>query len=412
MMAGVAFIFWSALGLAFARSTEALSRRAKRWALESILSQDIAFFDRKDRSTGALLEVVTGSTEQLSSLSGPVIGSVLTFLSTILAGIVISLVIGWKLALVCTATIPIVVACGWIRLRMLAVFDGQVKETGKEAASYASETVRLVRTVASLGIEEFALDRYDEILSQRAATSLRSMLSASALYAASQSVVFLCAALAFWYGGQLVSTGEYSVFQFYICFVALISGAQTAGSIFSYAPDASKAMHASYELKSLLASKSKMIGTPPGDGRPNEKKHSTDGIQLELSDVDFRYPSRPDHQVLQNFNLTISAGQYIALVGPSGCGKSTILALLERFYDPDKGVVRVDGVALPALNVQQHRQNVSLVSQGAALYSGTIRENIALGRQSSDGNPKKTTDQNIMDVCKQANIHDFITSLP
>lgn len=409
-MAGVAFIFWSALGLAFARSTEALSRRAKRWALESILSQDMEFFDRKDRSTGALLEVVTGSTEQLSSLSGPVIGSVLTFLSTILAGIIISLVIGWKLALVCTATIPIVVACGWIRLRMLAVFDGQVKETGKEAASYASETVRLVRTVASLGIEDFALDRYDEILSQRAATSLRSMLSASALYAASQSVVFLCAALAFWYGGQLVSTGEYSVFQFYICFVALISGAQTAGSIFSYAPDASKAMHASHELKTLLESKSRIILEV--NGHSNEEKRSTDGIQLELSNVDFQYPSRPDHQVLQNFNLTINAGQYLALVGPSGCGKSTVLALLERFYDPDKGVVRVDGVALPALNVQQHRQNVSLVSQGAALYSGTIRENIALGRQSSGGSDMDTTDEDIMDVCKQANIHDFISSLP
>lgn len=410
MMAGVAFIFWSALGLAFARSTEALSRRAKRWALESILSQDMEFFDRKDRSTGALLEVVTGSTEQLSSLSGPVIGSVLTFLSTILAGIIISLVIGWKLALVCTATIPIVVACGWIRLRMLAVFDGQVKETGKEAASYASETVRLVRTVASLGIEDFALDRYDEILSQRAATSLRSMLSASALYAASQSVVFLCAALAFWYGGQLVSTGEYSVFQFYICFVALISGAQTAGSIFSYAPDASKAMHASHELKTLLESKSRIILEV--NGHSNEEKRSTDGIQLELSNVDFQYPSRPDHQVLQNFNLTINAGQYLALVGPSGCGKSTVLALLERFYDPDKGVVRVDGVALPALNVQQHRQNVSLVSQGAALYSGTIRENIALGRRSSGGSDMDTTDEDIMDVCKQANIHDFISSLP
>ncbi|KAK4139943.1 P-loop containing nucleoside triphosphate hydrolase protein [Dichotomopilus funicola] len=288
-----------------------------------------------------------------------------------------------------------------------------VKASGQDAAAYASETVRLVRTVAALGMEEYALTQYDEILSQRAAASLRSMLLASALYAASQSVVFLCAALAFWYGGQLVSTGEYNVFQFYICFVALISGAQTAGSIFSYAPDASKAMHASRELEGLLAGKAKMVNsdTDSSSGAVTtvDEKAAADGVHLELDHIDFRYPSRPNHRVLQDFGLDIAKGQYVALVGPSGCGKSTILALLERFYDPDKGEVRADGVPLPGVDVQAYRQKASLVSQGAALYSGTIRENVALG---AGGDVAAVTEEAIVEACKQANIHEFVVSLP
>ncbi|KAK2593237.1 hypothetical protein QQS21_009077 [Conoideocrella luteorostrata] len=250
-----------------------------KWCFESIISQDIEFFDEKNHSTGALASLLSTSTEHLSSLSGPVIGSILTFISTICTGIFISMVLGWKLALVCTATIPFVVACGWIRLRMLASFDGKVRQSGKEAATYASEMIKSVKTVATLALEEEAVSRYEEILYSQAAKSLRSILSASALYAASQSVVFLCAALAFWYGGHLISTGEYTVFQFYICFVSLISGAQTAGSIFTYAPDASKAMHASQELQTLLANKSK-LGQTNDESLDIEKRLSAGSIDM------------------------------------------------------------------------------------------------------------------------------------
>lgn len=141
----------------------------------------------------------------------------------------------------------------------------------------------------------------------------------------------------------------------------------------------------------------------------NEKEPATDGVHLELDTIDFRYPSRPNHRVLQDFGLDIPKGQYIALVGPSGCGKSTILALLERFYDPDKGEVRADGVPLPGLDVQAYRQKASLVSQGAALYSGTIRENVALG---AGGDVDAVTEEMIVEACKKANIHEFVVSLP
>lgn len=403
MMAGVAFISWTAQGFAFARSTEKLVTRAKDKCFRSILQQDVSFFDNEHYGTGTLMSILEASSGNLKSLSGTIIGSVLTFLSTIVTGIVLSIIIGWKLALVCTATIPVVAACGWIRLQMLAVFDAKVRQSGRASAAYANEAISNIKTVASLGLEQHILDRYNETLAQQASESLRVILSASALYAASQSAAFLCAALAFWYGGTLIADGEYTLFQFYICFVTLISGSQIAGSIFSYAPDASKAMHAGYELQSLYQSEPKINVTSDKGGESNREKCYG---HIELCDVSFRYPSRRNQLVLDGICLNIYPGQFVAIVGPSGSGKSTIISLLERFYDPDGGQIMLDGQDISKLDVFQYRQCLSLVSQEATLYSGTIRENLVMGLGPD------VTDEAVVEACKHANIYEFVSSLP
>lgn len=284
--------------------------------------------------------MLSTSTEDLIGLSGPVIGSAFTFISTILTGIIVALAVGWKLALVCTACIPLVVACGWITLQMLAIVDAKVRQSGRESAAYASELVRSVKTVASRGLEPFALAQDYELLTKYAAKSLRSIFSASALYAASQSVTFFCASLVFWYGGNLIANGEYTLFQFYICFVAPISGSQVAATLFSYAPDASKAMHAGREIIDTLEIIPKINGVTEDAKLSTEEKG---GCQVERESVSVRYPSRPERLSLSNFNLNVHAGQTVALVGPSGCGKSTVISVIERFYDPETGTVRADG---------------------------------------------------------------------
>ncbi|EPE26984.1 P-loop containing nucleoside triphosphate hydrolase [Glarea lozoyensis ATCC 20868] len=403
LMAGLALIFWVGEGYSFSLSTEKLCRRAKYHAFKSILQQDISFFDEEQHASGNLTTLIYSSTEDLTALSGALIGSTLTFLSTVVAGVVLSLVIGWKLALVCTATIPLVALTGWIRLQILAVFDHQIRKSGKESATYASEAVSSIRTVASLGLENHILLSYDVILAKQATESQRAIFGASALYALSQSATFLCSALAFWYGGSLVIKREYSLFQFYICLVALISGAQIAGSIFSYAPDASKAMHASKELRTLF-DRQPVIGNPASKGSPVNKEQCNGDI--ELHNVSFRYPTRPNQLILNNFSLKVRPGQYIALVGHSGSGKSTILSLLERFYDPESGVIRVDGEDITELDLNDYRSMVSLVSQETILYSGTIRENLIVGLKITP------PDEEIVRVCRLANIYDFIISLP
>lgn len=413
-LAAVAFIFWLAIGISLARVTQKLSQRVRAICFTSIITQDMSFFDEPENTPGALSSVLSKSMDDLSGMGGPVIGGLLTFVSIIVGGIVLSLAIGWKLALVCTATIPIVVACGWLRLMVLTAFDSKIRQSGTDAAAFAGELVRSVRTVASLGLEEYSLTRYDGFLAGQASKSLQSILTASGLYAASQSIVYLCAALAFWYGGLLIADGEYSTFQVYICFVSLISGAQVAGSIFTFAPDASKAMHASQELQHIMDLKATINKAPSKDkpvfGKQGENgKHvakQVDACQIEFERVSFTYPSRPEKSALANFSVKVGSGQTLALVGQSGSGKTTCISLLERFYEPNQGRILVDGEDINSMDVDTYRSAISLVSQETIIFSGTIRENVAIGLAGGE-----VRDTDILESCKQANILEFVESL-
>ncbi|PON99857.1 Phosphonate C-P lyase system [Trema orientale] len=125
---------------------------------------------------------------------------------------------------------------------------------------------------------------------------------------------------------------------------------------------------------------------------------------VELDNVHFSYPSRPDVLIFKGFSINIEAGKSIALVGKSGSGKSTIIGLIERFYDPLKGVVKIDGRDIKSYNLRSLRKYITLVNQEPTLFSGTIRDNITYG--SSDN----ITESEIIEVAKAANIHDFIMS--
>ncbi|KAI1113488.1 leptomycin B resistance protein pmd1 [Nemania sp. NC0429] len=397
------FVVFIAQGFSFSYATEKLTHRLREQSFRSVLRQEIAFFDEEQNSIGALTSLLTSAPNDLNGVSGPVLGGIFTFVATILGGIVLSLIIGWKLALVCTATIPFVAGFGWIRLAMLTLFAEKMKKTHQDSAAYASEAASAIRTVASLNMETRVLNHYNEILSQRSKESIKSILQASAMYAASQSITFLAIALVFWYGGQLISSGEYNVTQFFICFAALISGAQTAGIVFSYAPGMSRAFDAARELNALF-NRLPGIDTWNTTGRKVAKEDSRG--EIELRNVSFSYASRKDTVVIDNLSMSIRPGQFIALVGPSGCGKSTLIALLERFFDPTSGQILVDGQEISKLDVNSYRSLISLVGQEPTLYSGTIRENLVLG--SSDD----VSEEEIIQACKDANIHDVITSLP
>jgi ATP-binding cassette subfamily B (MDR/TAP) protein 1 len=228
------------------------------------------------------------------------------------------------------------------------------------------------------------------------------VLKSSLLYASSQALVFFCVALGFWYGGTLLGHHEYSIFRFFVCFSEILFGAQSAGTVFSFAPDMGKAKNAAAQFKKLFDSKPTIdIWSDEG-----EKLESMEG-EIEFRDVHFRYPTRPEQPVLRGLNLSVKPGQYVALVGPSGCGKSTTIALLERFYDTLAGGVFVDGKDITKLNVNSYRSFLALVSQEPTLYQGTIKENILLGVDKDE-----VSEETLIKVCKDANIYDFVMSLP
>ena len=402
MLAWVQFAAFVGQGIAFAICSERLVHRARDQAFRAMLRQEISFFDKEENTAGALTSFLSTETTHVAGLSGTTLGTLLVVVTTLTTAIALACAIGWKLALVCTATIPILLACGFFRFWLLAQFQNRAKRAYEKSASYACEATSAIRTVASLTREEDVWEFYHQSIVTQEARSLRSVLKSSILYAASQSFMFLCIALGFWYGGQRIAAHEYSQFQFFVCFSAIIFGAQSAGTIFSFAPDMGKAKSAARELK-ILFDRVPEIDSWSQDG---ERVHHMEGT-LEFRDVHFRYPTRPEQPVLRGLNLTVKPGQYVALVGASGCGKSTTIALLERFYDPLTGGVFVDGKEISTLNINDYRSFLALVSQEPTLYQGTLRENVLLGADRED-----VPEEAIVQACKDANIYDFIISLP
>lgn len=149
----------------------------------------------------------------------------------------------------------------------------------------------------------------------------------------------------------------------------------------------------------------------------NKDRAPKSGGPIVLDQLRFAYPLRPEAQVLKGIDLEAKKGQFIALVGASGCGKSTIISMLERFYDPTGGCIRIDGDVLTSLNPRKYRSQTGLVQQEPTLFQGSIRENIALGVDHGDvddnaGASGVTSDADIEAALRAANAWEFVSSLP
>ncbi|KIW70666.1 hypothetical protein PV04_02911 [Phialophora macrospora] len=402
MLAFVTLFAMCTQGIAFAYCSERLIQRARDGAFRRFLRQDISFFDEDQNSTGALTSFLSTETTHLASISGATLGTLISCSSTLIVAIVVALAIGWKLALVCMCALPVILGTGFLRFWVLAKFSAENQKHYEKSAGYACEHTNAIRTVASLTTEREIYAEYKRQLRAQLPVSLKSNLKNSSLYAASQSGMFLAFALGFWYGGKLLSRGEYTLFQFFLVFNEIIFGAQSAGTVFSFAGDMSKAKNSAAALKKLY-DRQPTIDPWSEDGAPLDHVEGT----IEFRDVHFRYPTRPDVPVLRGLNLNVKPGQYIALVGPSGCGKSTTIAMLERFYDPLAGGVYIDGKEISSLNLNDYRSHLALVSQEPTLYQGTIKDNVLLGADRGE-----VSDEQIIRACKDANIYDFIMSLP
>ena len=402
MLAFTQILSFSVQGIAFAYCSERLVHRARDQAFRNMLRQDIAFFDKEENSAGALTSFLSTETTNLAGMSGVTLGTILVVCTTLIGAIALGIAMNYKLALVCAATIPILLACGFLRFWMLARFQDRAKNAYESSASFACEATAAIRTVASLTREEDVWEHYHQSIVDQERRSLQSVLRSSTLYASSQAFMFLCTALGFWYGGRLLGDGQISELHFFICFSAIIFGAQSAGTIFSFAPDMGKAKQAAKGLKTLCDRVPAIDSWSP-DG---ERFSDVEGT-IEFRDVHFRYPTRPEQPVLRGLNLTVKPGQYVALVGASGCGKSTTISLMERFYDPLSGGVFVDGKDISSLNINDYRGFLALVSQEPTLYQGSVRENVLLGADRED-----VPEDAIIQACKDANIYDFIISLP
>jgi ATP-binding cassette subfamily B (MDR/TAP) protein 1 len=405
---GVASLLTNSIHLVvFGISVEKMIHRARAKAFRTILRQDVEFFDREENSTGALLSFLSTETKNLAGISGVTLSTILILAVWLTAASVIALALGWKLALVCIAIVPLVMGCGFWRVAMLADFQARAQKAYEASTSYACEAVTAVRTVASLGREDAVLASYHRQLLLQTRAGVAPSLKSTLLYAAAQGVYYLCTALAFWYGGTLLARHEYSIFQFFVVFTQIVFSVNSASAIFASAPDMAKAKNAAAQFKKLLHRNTAADAEGGrGAGGAAEKIEIMEGC-IEFRHVCFRYPTRPTRDVVSDLSFTVRPGQYAALVGASGCGKSTTIALLERFYDVLSGCVCVDGKDISSLDINSYRSHLALVGQEPVLYQGTIRENILVG--TSDPN---VTEEAIVKACKDADIYDLVLSLP
>ena len=357
---------------------------------------------RKENSAGALASFLSTEATALASVSGATLGTILLAIATVACAFVVGVAYGWRLALVCSSVIPLLVAAGCLGVLYNDRFQQMIHSYNQASATYASEAISAMHTISTLTMESYVLKRFKESLNALGRESLLSNLKASFVFALAQSLLYFCMALGFWYGGTLVLKQQYTLGQFSIVFTSVLMGAFSAGLVFSFAPDVGKAKKSAYSLRRLLERQS------PIDPR------SSDGLDpgrisgsLEFRNVSFRYPTRLQHLVLRHVSFNVKPGQHIALVGETGCGKSTIISLLERFYDPTEGEILVDGTPISQLNIARWRRSLGLVIQEPTLYDGTIRENLLVGLHGTS-----ISHSTIETACKDANIYDFIMTLP
>ncbi|KAL2843559.1 P-loop containing nucleoside triphosphate hydrolase protein [Aspergillus pseudodeflectus] len=402
LMTGLVTIFlFGSQGMLFAFSAEKLIRRARSQTFRILLGQDISFFDEENNTSGTLTTVLATDIKNLAGISGATLGTLLIVTVNLFGSLTVAMVLGWKLALVCSSAVPLLLLSGFLRTWILSRFQARGRTVYQKSASEVSEAVTAIRTVVSLTMEQVILTSYETQLRQQVRSDIPSILRSSYLYACSEALQFFCMALGFWYGGMLLGHHEYTIFKFYVCFSEVIFGAQAAGSVFSYAPGMSKAKHAAGELKALYTRRPKIHGRIGG-----APVGSLNGA-IEFRNVFFRYPTRIATPVLQGLSFNVRPGQYIAFVGASGCGKSTTIALLERFYNPVAGTIYVDGRDITTLDLHEYRRKLAFVGQEPALFQGTIRENILLGMENDE-----VGEEEIARACRDANIYDFIISLP
>jgi ATP-binding cassette subfamily B (MDR/TAP) protein 1 len=200
-----------------------VSRGYRLEIFQLILKQDMNFFDREENASGSLATNLSSYPNSLTELLGFNIMLILINIVNVLSSSILAIVIGWKLGLVISfGALPPVIFAGYLRIRLEFKLEEATSKRFSNSAALASEAVSAIRTVSSLALERHIIDKYEERLQGVARRSIKALVWTMFWYSLTQSISFLGMALGFWYGGQLISTGEYTTAQFYIVFIAVI----------------------------------------------------------------------------------------------------------------------------------------------------------------------------------------------
>ncbi len=359
------------------------------------LSQD--FFDRSN--SGEIVSRLSADTTQIKSAVGATASVALRNIIMGLGAVGMMVVTSPKLSALVIGAIPLIVL-------PLIAFGRSVRRRSRAAQdmlahanSYASEQISAMRTLQAFTNEKMVIGRFAKAVENAFAAARSSVFARAILTSFAIFMVFSSVVGVLWFGSNDVlsgtmSAGQLGQFLLYAVFAASSLGqlSEVWGELAQAAGATERLTEILDEVPAIAAPRNPVALPVPALG------------EISFENVVFHYPARPEKAALSGLNFSVKSGESVAIVGPSGAGKSTIFSLLLRYYDPQSGVIRVDGVALPEADPLAIRGRMAVVPQDVAIFASTLRENIAFGRPDA-------LEKDIIAAAKAALAHDFIMAL-
>jgi ATP-binding cassette subfamily B protein len=358
--------------------------------------QELSLSYYSQNAVGRLMARVTSDTGRVSDLVTWGMVDVTWAFMNIVSSTFFMMLINWKLGLIVLAAIPILVFIAvQFRKKILVEFRASRRANSKITGAY-NENIAGVRVVKALSREDENLDEFQLLTSDMYRASYRAAWLSALFLPTVQIVSAFALGTIIWYGGLqarvgLLTIGGIQAFVSYLTF--MMWPVQDLARVYA-------------EMQHSIASAErifKLVDTDPAvRNRPDAVAAETLLGEIEFDHVDFYYEDR--NPVLTDFSLKVKPGETIALVGPTGGGKSTIVNLLCRFYEPQHGVIRINGHDYTDYTLESIHSRIGIVLQTPHLFSGTVRENIRYGRLDAN-------DEDVVEAAKVAGAHDFIVML-
>ena len=365
---------------------------------QHVVRLDPTFFEVT--KTGEVLSRLTTDTTLIQSISGAGLSFALRAALNLIGATAMLAVTSPKLAAMIFLLVPLVIVPIILIGRRVRVLSRASQDRVADSSGLAGETLNAISTVQAFTMEDLQSARFSESVLAAFRTGVqrvrvRALMSGTA-------ILFIFGAITFvlWIGTHAVIRGEMTggqlgQFLLYAIFVATSSAALS-----EMWGEVQRAAGAMERLIELLDSEPGIVAPPDAVALPEK----SDG-RMSLENVVFRYPSRPETPAIIDFNLEVASGETLAIVGPSGAGKSTLFQLLLRFYDPESGRIRIDGVDISQAAPQAVRERIGLVPQDTVIFGTTAKENIGYGRPGA-------SDAEIEAAATAAAADEFIRQLP
>jgi len=406
MLVGVAATVAAALqGACFKIFAEKQAFKFRVLYFDVVLHQDVSWYDT--REVAALPSEINDDLEKIADAFGDKFGSGVMAGSAFIGGFACAFGMGWLIALVMCSILPFMGVGAAMMGKAVQEIQNESQSWYAKAAAIVEECLYAMRTVVAFGGEQRELKKFSAALVETRRGGVKNGFKVGAGMGYTMCIVFLGYALAFWFGMTLryndeinPATGELwqpgTIMAIFFC---IFIGSFMIGNLDPSVKAMKAAQQGAGRFFQALENKA-TIQCRLDDSR--QELTSIDQFQFEA--VHFSYPARPDVKVLNGLSLTIKRGQKVAVVGESGSGKSTVMALLERFYDPDSGAVLVNGQNMTSFKIKSLRRCIGYVGQEPVLFASSIRHNIM------QGNPDASK-EDFTKACQDAQL-TFVDSLP